>query len=317
MKRGVLILSVALISTACVGGNADAGGDVGDSEAATTVVAGQPGGAAGSGTEAELETAAVAAFEAFQVGDDQSYFDTFARQCREELGFVAIKSYLDGRRFNIDVGGIDLRSLNAGAVTIDGFDGSSASVSVEIEGTDEPFRESIPTLWVYDEGAWRIGDCTGIDAPANDLSGVGATQDNAADYGMVTDLAGWLINQTWVILDDEEVVVEFGGEPAPAGSAVVTSGVGLTYTGAESAVQLRDQLEFAFVNGSTVYGQDASCETEMYGTEPLAAAPIAPGDDLAPAVVCRVVSESDLEGLLLRITHIPTGGERWFRMDPT
>jgi hypothetical protein len=30
-----------------------------------------------------------------------------------------------------------------------------------------------------------------------------------------------------------------------------------------------------------------------------------------------VVPEGDLEGLLLRVTHIPTGGERWFRMDQT
>lgn len=319
MKRGVLILSVALVLAACGGGDADAGGDGGGSEATTTVKddLGGSGGGGGSGTEADLETATVAAFEAFQAGDDQTYFDTFSRQCREELGFVAIESYLDGRRFNIDLGGIDLRMLSAGAVTIDGFDGSSARVAVAIEGTDEPFRESIPTLWVYEEGAWRIGDCSGIEASANDLSVVGASPDTAAEYGMVTDLSGWLINQTWVILDDEEVVVEFGGDPAPSGSTLVTTGVGLTYTGPESTVELRDELEFALVNGSNVLGDEVSCETDGYGTEPVAAEPIAPGISLAPAVVCRVVPESELDGLLLRVTHIPTGGERWFRMDPT
>ncbi len=319
MKRGVLILSVALVFTACGGGDADDGGDGGESEATTTVMAdvGEAGGAGGSGTEADLEAAAVAAFAAFQAGDDQTYFDTYSRRCREELGFVAVASYLDGRRFNIDFGGIDLRALRAGEVMIDGFDGSSAIVAVEIEGTTEPFRESIPTPWVYEEGAWRLGDCSGIEPPPNDLSAEGADPGSAAERGMVADLAGWLIYQSWVTLDDEEIIVEFGGDPAPEGSSLITTGINLTYTGAESAVRLRDQLEFAFVNGQTVYGQDASCETDEYGTEPLAAGPIAPGDDLAPAVVCRVVPESELDGLLLRITHIPTGDERWFRMDPS
>ena len=216
-----------------------------------------------------------------------------------------------------DLGGIDLRALSAGEVTIDGFDGSSASVAVDIDGTDEPFRESIPTLWVFEEDAWRIGDCSGIEPSANDLSAEGAERGNAAELGMVTDLAGWLIYQSWVTLDDEETVVEFDGEPAPAGSALVTTNVNLTYTGPESSVQLRDQLEFAMVNGTTVFGEDASCETAEYGTEPLALAPIGPGEDLAPAVVCRVVPEADVDGLLLRITHVPTGEQRWFRMDPS
>ena len=93
--------------------------------------------------------------------------------------------------------------------------------------------------------------------------------------------------------------------------------MGLTDTGPESSVQLNDELEFALVNGSTVYGEEASCETEEYGTAPVAAEPIAPGESLAPAVVCRVIPESELEELLLRVTHVPTGGERWFRMDQT
>lgn len=317
MKRRIVILvGVALVVSACGGGDSSDGGD---SEPTTTVVAdaGDAGEDAGSGTEAELEAAAVDAFEAFQAADDQAYFDTFSRQCREDLGFAAVESYLDGRRFNIDLGGIDLGALSAGEVTIDGFDGSTASVALEVEGTTEPFRESIPTLWVYEEGAWRIGDCSGIEASPNDLSAVGAEPGSAAEFGMVTDLAGWLVNQTWVILDDEEIVVEFGGDPAPEGSRLVTTGVGLTYTGPESTIQLRDELEFALVNGSNVYGDEASCETDDYGTEPVAAEPIAPGDSLAPAVVCRVIPESDLDGLLLRVTHLPTGGERWFRMDPS
>jgi hypothetical protein len=304
-------------------GLAACGGDDADSNSgAESTVAGDaastaPSDSSSTGTEADLEQAAIDAFATFQAADDQAYYDTFSRECREDLGFPAIESYLDGRRFNIDLGGIDLSALSVGEVTIIGFDGSSADVSLEIQGTTEQFREGIPTRWVHEEGAWRIADCSDVRPAANDLSAEGTDPDAALEYGFIAEVEGWLINQTWVNLDDEEVIVEFGGDPAPEGSRLVTTGVGLTYTGPESSVQLNDELEFALVNGSTVYGVEASCETEEYGTAPVAAEPIAPGDSLAPAVVCRVIPESDLEGLLLRVTHVPTGGERWFRMDQT
>jgi hypothetical protein len=320
MKRRIILvvmtITLGLVLAACGDGGADsdggAGSTVGDDAASEP-----PSESSSTGTEADLEQAAVGAFAVFQSADDQAYFDIFSRECRETLGFPAIESYLDGRRFNIDLGGIDLNTLSAGEVTIDDFDGSSADVSLEIEGTTERFRENLPTEWLYEEGAWRIADCSDIRPAANDLSAEGTDPDDALEYGFIADLEGWLINQTWANLDDEEIVVEFGGDPAPDGSRLVTTGVGLTYTGPESSIRLTDELAFALVNGSTVYGEEASCETEGYGTAPVAAEPIVPGDSLAPAVVCRVVPESDLEGLLLRVTHVPTGGERWFRMDQT
>ena len=317
IKRSTgILLTLALVLAACGGDGADS--DVGPETTAEVDSASQEtSGGSSTGTEADLEQAAIDAFATFQAADDQAYYDTFSRECREDLGFPAIESYLDGRRFNIDLGGIDLSALSVGEVTIDGFDGSSADVSLEIQGTTEQFREGIPTRWVHEEGAWRLADCSDVRPAANDLSAEGTDPDAALEYGFIAEVEGWLINQTWANLDDEEIVVEFGGDPAPEGSRLVTTGVGLTYIGPESSIQLNDELAFALVSGSTVYGEEASCETEEYGTAPVAAEPIAPGASLAPAVVCRVVPEGDLEGLLLRVTHVPTGGERWFRMDQT
>ncbi len=312
-RRSIWISVVIVLMLAACGGSeldTEDGTTVGD-DAASQVSS------SSTGTEAELEEAAIGAFAAFQAADDQTYYDVFSRECREDLGFPAIEAFLDGRRFNIDLADIDLGALSVGEVTIEGFDGSSADVSMEIQGTTEQFRESIPTRWVHEDGAWRIADCSEIRPSANDLSGEGVSADDALEYGFVADLEGWLISQNWANLDDEEIVVEFGGDPAPDGSRLVTTGVGLTYTGPESSIRLNDELSFALVNGSTVYGEESSCETEEYGTAPVAADPIAPGESLAPAVVCRVVPEGDLEGLLLRVTHVPTGGERWFRMDQT
>ncbi len=300
MKRATLFALLVLVWVAC-------GGEAEPDEG----TAGLPPGGGGVGTEADLENAAIAAFEAFRSADDAAWFDLLTVDCRTDLGFPAVESFLDGRRFSIDLANIDLSGLEPGDVTITSFEGDSATVTLEVVGTAEPFRESVPAEWVYEDG-WRMAECADIRPSSNDLSAEGTSPDDPIDYGFIADLDGWLINVTFATADDEEIIVELGGDPAASGNRLATVGIGLTYTGPESSIRYGDVLEFALVDGSTEYGTDASCETEQYGTLTEGAEDLAPGDS-AVGIICRAVPE-DAGELLLRVRHLGTGGERFLAM---
>ena len=78
---------------------------------------------------------------------------------------------------------------------------------------------------------------------------------------------------------------------------------------------LGDDLAFAMVNGSTVYGEEADCA----GTDPSfidLSLQASPGDDIGLVFVCREVAESHAEGMLLRITDLSTNTDYWFDLTP-
>ena len=267
----------------------------------------------GTATESDLEATATESFMAFVNGDHQTYFSLLSEECRDELGFFTVDSHLDGRRFNAEVAGIAVRDLSVNEVTIDSFDGSTAQVSLSIGGTTEDFRESLLHSWIVQDSEWRLADCSDIRPATNDLSVYGTTPDDALEYGFVGEVAGWILTVTWVILDDEATVIEVGGEPAAAGHQLVTANLSLTYQGADPSVTFGDELAFAMINGSNEYGTEASCETDDYGTSRDAGVELAPGDGAVPTI-CREVPVGDVDGLLLRVTHTASGGERWFEL---
>jgi hypothetical protein len=277
-------------------------GDTGDGD-------GEPSGGE-TGTEEDLEQAAADMFVAFVEFDDQSYFNFLSRQCRERLGFASVDDHLSGRRYRIDVADIELSSLGVASVEITDFSGSSATVSLVLSGTTEAFEESIPTRWIVEEGGWRRDECANISEPQGGLEGYGTDRDEPIPYGGVADINGWLMTVSYISADDEELVVELGGEPATDGSQLFNVQINPYFNGADASTVLTDDIGFAMVSGSTVYGDEASCA----GTDPAFELDIeaAPGDDVGLLFVCREVDSGDADEMLLRMTDLATGTEYWF-----
>ena len=253
-----------------------------------------PAGSGGSGSEADLETAATASFTAFITGDDQSYFNQLSQSCRE-LQFAAVQNHLAGRRFRIDGAGIERAALGVSAVDINTFDGSTADVTLTLSGTSELFVETVSRHWIFEDDGWRLDECDEITPAQGGLQGIGTDRADPLVLGSVTDIDGWLVSLTFINLDAESDVVDFGGSVAPGGARLVVAQIGLDYTGAEPLVTLGDGLAFAMASGSTVYGEEASCETDNDIFVDLSAQ-VGPGDSLAPRWVCRVVPEADKIG---------------------
>jgi hypothetical protein len=267
------------------------------------------------GNDSDLVRAATEHFEALLEDDDSVYFALLSRECREGLGMAAVESTLDSRRFRADIDGVDLSALSVADVSIEGG-GSEATVSLDIAGpSGDQFRETLPHRWVFEEGGWHMDDCSDFRESQGGLAGVGMDRDNPLALGGVADVNGWLVSLGYIDTDAEDFVVELGGGPSSDGSQYVSAQVGFDYNGAEPSITIGDELEFAMVNGDTVYGDESACKTTETGVYFDPAVTVAPGESVANPSVCRQVDSGQVTGLLLRVTHIPTGDQWWWRLN--
>ncbi len=268
-----------------------------------------------TGNEADLVQAATDAFQAFTTADNEAWFNSLSRACRERLQFAAVDAYLDGRRFNMDLADISAQDLTVDDVSVDGS-GSSAAVVLDISGArDATIGESLPHSWVYEEGAWHMDDCSDIGESQGGLAGYGTDRNDPIPYGGVTDANGWLVALIYIAPDDEATVLDLGGDPAPDGTQLFVAQVNLSYNGAQSSITVGNELLFDMVNGDTVYGDDAACGLPPdIGIDP--AASVGPGETVSGGFICRSISPPDADRMLLRVTHVPTGTEYWFDLTP-
>jgi hypothetical protein len=296
---------VLIVLLAGCGGDAD--GETPETEAGNSQ--GEEGG------ESDLVQAATEQFEALLEDEAGVYFALLSRECREELGMAAVEGNLVDRRSRASTDGVDLSALSVAEVSIEGG-GSEATVSLDIAGPGgAQFRETLPHRWVFEEGGWHMDDCSDFRESQGGLAGVGMDRDDPMALGGVGDVNGWLVSLTYVDTDAEDFVVEFGGRPASEGSQYVSVQVGFNYNGAEPSITVGDELEFAMVSGETVYGGESACETTETGVYFDPTVTLTPGESTANPSVCRQVASEDVTSLLLRVTHIPTGDQWWWRLD--
>lgn len=312
LSRPLLLALTTLVLGACSGTDPETVGEIGTPDGGPTSA--EPV-AAGSGSAEELEQAATAHFEAFVAKDGETWFAMLSRACRERLGFAAADSHIDGRHFRAGLNGIDVTALSVADVAVSGG-GSEADVTLSIDGTTETFREALPQRWIFEDGGWHLDDCADVGESQGGLEGFGMDRNNPAALGGVVDVNGWLLALTHVEPDGEDLVVELGGEPATEGNQHFYVQINLSYNGAEPSLIVGDELTFAMVSGETVYGDDASCGSDdpsFYDPS----AEFQPGPSGGLYLVCREVAAGDVADLLLQITHVPTGGNWWFRLDGT
>lgn len=309
-SRLALVLATILVLGACSGGDSGTSGD--DASPGDNGTSAEPV-AAGSGSEEDLVQAATEHFEAFVAKDAETWFGMLSRACRERLGFVAVDSHIDSRHFRAGLADIDVSSLTVADVSVSGG-GSAADVTVSINGTTETFRETLPSRWIFEEGGWKLDDCDDIGEAQGGLEGEGTDRNDPLGLGFVGDVNGWLVALTFVTPDDEDLVVELGGSPAAPGNQHFNVQINLSYQGAEPSLILGDELAFAMVNGETVYDDAANCGSD----DPAFVDPTAefqPGPSGSLYFVCREVASEHATGLLLRITHVPSGGNWWWSLD--
>lgn len=318
LMAGFVLLFAALLLASC-GGD----GDPGDARSPTVSTDGQdddtddgdPGGSNETGTEEDLRLAATAAFEALLHAEYQQYFLGLSRECREEFGYASVESRLVERRTRATrLGGIDLSAVSVTGVTIENFRGGSADVTLTITGTGGgEFQEVLARPWIAEEGRWRMADCSDVRAGQGFREGYGRDRDDPIPFGGIAGLLPWFVVVTFLDDDAEDLVLETpGNEPATAGQQYFALQLSITYNGAEPAVILGDELAFAMVSGSTVYGDDAGCGEIVAALD--LSAEYEPGVDAAPGLFCREVDEDDVDDLLLRMTHLATGEEYWFAL---
>ncbi len=312
----VVVVVLALSASACGGGGdgeSPFAPGLGDSESeGSSTDEGSASSGSVTGDASELEAAAEAMFEAFVRGDDDAWFDSLSRECREGLGFTAVQSYLDGRRFRISGAGIDLAGMGVSASTVSSFDGSEGEVLLLLSGSDQPFLEEQGQTWVFEDGGWFLDGCSQIE-PADQLAGLGSERSAPAELGFVIDADGFLVTLYDTNLDNAQIVADLGGAQAVNGGSLATAQVTVTHTGAEPSIVLGDALRVTFVAGDTVYGEDANCAGSGDGFfDPTVE--IARGDSSAFVYICREIDPDDGDGLLLRIESLASGDDWWFSL---
>jgi hypothetical protein len=310
--RAILIALVATLA-ACGGGD-DIGVDAtegasnsGDEEASGS-------GGDGEGSTEDLVEAAGRQFEAFLTRDDETYFDLLSGSCRDRLGFAAVTGHLDSRHFRAGLDGVEMSALSLADVLVEGG-GSTATVRLVIDGpSGELFREAQPQAWIYEDGSWHMDDCGDFREAQGGLEGVGMDRNQPLPYGGVADVNGWLVALVYVGPDDEAFVVETGGSPAGDGNQLFVAGLTVDYNGGEASMVYGDELGFAMVNGDAVYEDEPGCvgsENSLY-VDP--ATEVGPGETVGRPYICREVQPDHATGMLLRVTHLPTGDEWWFSL---
>lgn len=275
---------------------------------------------AGSGGRAEglsedLIQAATAQFEALLVKDVETYFELLSNACKERLGFAAVAGHLDARHFRAGLDGVDLSLLSVTDVLVDNG-GDTATVRLVVDGSSgDSVRETLPQKWVFEGDRWHMDDCADFSEAQGGLEGAGMDRNEPLPYGGVADVNGWLVALTFITPDAEDLIVETGGSPASSGNQLFAVQLNVGYNGAEPSVVYGDELAYAMVNGDTVYGDEVDCigPGNILYLDP--ATEVGPGEDVGIPNVCREISIDHATGLMLRVTHIPTGGEWWFSLD--
>jgi hypothetical protein len=309
--RAAVGLIAVLTIAACGGGSpATSGPDGGGG--ATATPAGGGGGGGGSGTEADLEAAARALFEAFQVDDDDAYFAGLSDACRSSAGFGTVSERNNSRHGNINRAGVDLGAISIREVTISDFDGSSAMVQLDLSGTDgNPFLEGVPNPWVYEDGEWHWANCdpfaTGGGGGGGGLEGSGP--DDAIAVGMVPTIAGWYVYSSYPLADADELVTGEGAAPPPPGKVYFLWQLVAQYNGPNPSETLGDDLAFRLVAGNTTYDDPNDCAGS--GLELDLGFVAAPGDQ-APGGLCRAVATGDVGSLFMIVTDKAAGRDYWF-----
>ncbi|MEZ5244125.1 MAG: hypothetical protein R2707_03445 [Acidimicrobiales bacterium] len=313
--RLVVAVALALLLTSCGGDDGGGDGPVGAASGENGPDAAAPGdggGGAVTGDSSQLEATAEEMFEAFVAGDDDAWFDTLSAACRDRLGFGAVQSHLDGRRFRIEAGGIDLSAMSVSASTVSSFDGTQGEVLLLLSGADAPFVEELAQTWVLESDGWHLDECDDIE-PADGLDGFGADRSDPADVGFVIDADGLLVALRDVNLDNADIVAELGGAGPVNGGALATAQVTVDHVGAEPSIVLGERLTFSFVAGDTVYGEESDCAGSGDGfLDP--ALEIERGGSSPFAYLCREIDPADGPGLLLRIESSVSGDDWWFTL---
>ena len=264
------------------------------------------------GTQGDLEDAALASFTALLSHDDQAYYASLSRICRERHAFSSVENHNAWRRSQVlGIGHTDFSEVRVASVHIEDFTGHTATVTLDIQGSDEDFIEGQANEWFYDEEAWRLGTCPDVSPPAGGLEGQGTDRNDPLGYGFVADADGWLISLIDIDPESEGYLHEGGLEPAQDGYQLFSAGLGIYYNGPELSVVLGEDLDFAFVRGSDEYGDEISCRNTEYEYVVDLGAVFIPGDDTR-GVICRQLPVGEATGLLLRITNTRTGTSYWF-----
>jgi hypothetical protein len=207
-----------------------------------------------------------------------------------------------------------MSALSLADVLVEGG-GSTATVRLVIDGpSGDQFRETQPQAWIYEDGGWRMDDCGDFREAQGGLEGVGMDRNQPLPYGGVADVNGWLVALVYVAPDDEAFIVETGGSPAGDGNQLFVAGLTVDYNGGEASMVYGDELGFAMVNGDAVYEDEPGCvgsENSLY-VDP--ATEVGPGETVGRPYICREVQPDHATGMLLRVTHLPTGDEWWFSL---
>lgn len=306
MRRAVIvILSVAWALAACGGGPSGNGSPVpGGSSGLVQSLAAGP-----AGTESDLEAAARAHFQAFKDDDDTAYFAGLTEACRTRAGFGAVAAQINSRHGAISRAGMDLAAISITAVTIDGFDGRTATVALDLAGTNgNAFVEGQPNAWAHEEDGWRWANCDLFAAAGGPGTG-GSGPEDAIAVGMIATISGWLLSSTYIQPNANDLVMEGGNPEPPAGATYFLWQIRATYNGPEASVALADDLSFRFVAGDTSYETSSACGPHP-GALDLAFVG-GPGDGVL-GDVCHAVADADAAALFLVVTEKATGTDFWF-----
>jgi hypothetical protein len=252
-------------------------------------------------------------FEAFLVHDDDVYFASLSEACRDE-GFGAISEHLNSRHGKIRFAGMSVADISIAGVQIDDFNGSTATVSLQLEGTDgNEFIEGQPHDWVYESGGWHWADCQIFVSSGGGGGSIGGeSQDNPIGFGYVATIADWVVHGTYLQKNGNDAVAEGGNGPPPAGTVYYLPSISVTYDGPNASAKLSDALSFRLVAGSTVYDDASGCGPHPGALELDFVA--APGDGV-PGDICRAVKIDDIDSVLLVVTEKATGTDYWFAFE--
>ncbi|HSL97094.1 MAG TPA: hypothetical protein VK831_00855 [Candidatus Deferrimicrobiaceae bacterium] len=312
MRRTLATMGVALgLAVAACGGGGPAGGPSGTAPSGPDATPTEKPALDGpTGSEGDLEAAARALWDAFQLDDEQAYFAGLSEACRSSAGFGVVSERTNGRHGRIRLAGIDLSAIEVADVTITDFDGHSATVALTLVGTDgNEFLEGQPNAWVYEDDGWHWDNCEPFEAGGGGGELGGSGPDDPIGVGFVPTIGGWYVYSTYLYANADAQVAEGDGPAPPAGTSFYLWGVVVQYDGPNASATLSDDLAFRLVSGGTVYDNPDDCGAYLYALELDFVA--APGEQ-APGDICRAVAPRDADSLFLIVTDVATGQEYWF-----
>lgn len=305
-QRGAsLALTLTMMLSAC------GGASPGAEESAPAGSTG-PGGGTSQGSQAELEAAARAAFEAVLAEDDQGYFNLLASDCRESAGFALVSGHLQSRRFNARVNDVDYDALSIAEVLVTSFTGSSADVALVIDGpSGDLFFETQELPWIHEGDGWRYAGC---DEFAGGNGGVGGDDGSSADnplgIGFIGEPADWLVATTYVSADFTDLVLEEPGNDEPAeGNVYFGVQMTFTYNGPKASTVFGDDLGFRLEAGGATHDGPNACG--HYAQEPELDFTAGPGDNRL-FTLCWEIPTDAVGSAAIVVTDEASGTDWWF-----